>query len=175
MAVVEADDREVLRLFDADGGERVQRSPSPSRLSGCASARSSPTVGVQPICSFGGFVPSAFAIPGVQFVAQAIAQFLDDARFADARLTREQYDLAVAFLCALPSLEQERDFGLTANQRRQVGAVQRLEAAVEGACTDNLPHRHRLAEAFDAHAPESAVFEEVAEEAAGDVGDDHGE
>ena len=66
MAVVEADDREVLRLFDADGGERVQRSPSPvttnTRLSGCASARSSPTVGVQPICSFGGFVPSAFAI-----------------------------------------------------------------------------------------------------------------
>ena len=32
---------------------------------------------------------------------------------------------------------------------------------------------HRLAEAFDAYAPESAVFEEVAEEAAGDVGDDH--
>ena len=29
---------------------------------GCASARPSPTVGVQPICSFGGFVPSAFAI-----------------------------------------------------------------------------------------------------------------
>ena len=45
----------------------------------------------------------------------------------------EQCDLAVAFLCALPSLEQESDLGLAADKRRHVGAVQRLEAANDGA------------------------------------------
>ncbi len=60
---------------------------------------------------------------------KSIAQFLDDARLADARLAREQHYLAFAFLCSLPSLKQESDLGLAADKWRQVGAVQRLEAA----------------------------------------------
>jgi hypothetical protein len=52
--------------------------------------------------------------------------------------------------------------------------VQRLEAAIDGACAGHLPDRHRIAGAFDGYLSEHAVFEEFAEQTASGAGDEHG-
>src|SRR5262245_47641509 len=110
--------------------------------------------------------------PSVQFVAQSIAQFLDDARLADTRLAGEQHHLAIAFLCSLPSLKQESDLGIATNKRGEVSAVQCLEAVINDARANHLPNQHRIAEA-DGHLLENLIFEELAEKATGRVGYDH--
>ena len=65
----------------------------------------------------------------VRLVAEALAQGPDHARLADPRLAREQHHLAVAVLGPGPALEQHAELVLAPDQRREMLAMQRLEAA----------------------------------------------
>src|SRR5246500_783675 len=108
----------------------------------------------------------------VWIIAQPLHRGLGEARFADAGLTRYQHDRAIAAFYLLPAAHQQLDLLIAAKQWRS-GYAQGLEAAIDRARTDNSPSRHRVAEAFDGHAPESEIFEETTDEAAGAAVDDH--
>ena len=88
----------------------------------------------------------------VRLAAQLLAQRPEQARFADARLAREQHHLAVAVLGPGPALQQNRQLVLAPDQRREPLAVQRLEAALGAAFALDPEGRERLGEALEAHA-----------------------
>src|ERR1700741_5182327 len=108
----------------------------------------------------------------VWIIAQPICRGLGEARFADAGLTRYQHDRAIATFCLLPPAHQQLDLLITAEQWCS-GYAQGLEAAIDRARAHDSPSRHWVAEAFDGHAPESEIFEETTDEAAGAAVDDH--
>jgi len=64
---------------------------------------------------------------------EALHQCRSDARLADAGFARDQHDLTVARLGARPAAQQQVDFIIAAHQRRQRGAAQRFEAALDNA------------------------------------------
>src|ERR1700757_4729491 len=102
----------------------------------------------------------------VGIIAQPLQRGLGEARFADAGLTRYQPARAIAAFGLLPAAHQQLDLLITAEQWCS-GHAQGLEAAIDGARTDDSPDRYRRAEAFDGHAAESEIFEESTDEAAG--------
>src|SRR6202030_1459981 len=107
------------------------------------------------------------AQPGVRLAFEALAQRRAQPRFADARLARQQYDLPLTRIGALPAAQQQVQLLLAPDQRRQVAAAQRLEAAFDRAWPQYLPDRNRLGEACKADRPKVAVLEKAAGEAMG--------
>ena len=103
---------------------------------------------------------------------EALLQRRGDARLADAGFAGDQHDLAVAGLGARPAPQQQVDFLVAADQRRQRRSVQRLEPARDGARTQHLPGRHRRGDALDLDGAEIAVLEEIADQPARARGDD---
>src|SRR6516165_3721748 len=81
--------------------------------------------------------------------AQSLHDRSDGARFANTRLAGDQHDLAVSSLRARPSAQQQVDFLIAADQRAHHRFVQRVEPAGDGARTQHLPYRHRLADSLD--------------------------
>src|SRR5918992_556182 len=80
-------------------------------------------------------------------VGEALAQRAHDPRLADARLAREQHHLALALLGPLPAIDEEADLVLAPDQRRELLAVQRLEAAFGATFAFDAPRGQRLGEA----------------------------
>ena len=88
----------------------------------------------------------------LDLVLQALAQRIQDARLADARLSREQHHLAFAFLRESPALGEKSDLLLAPHQGRQPRVGSGLEAAGRGADPDDAPGAGRLGDAFQEHA-----------------------
>src|SRR3954468_4181733 len=65
------------------------------------------------------------------FSADLLFEHLHQARFANARLTTEQYDLAFADLGLLPTSLQESEFFVSAHQRGQTFTNRRFKTAVD--------------------------------------------
>ena len=69
-------------------------------------------------------------------------QLLHQARFANTRLTAEHHHLALTVLSLRPALEQERDFGLPAHQRREPTPHRRVEPALRAALSQDTVQPH---------------------------------
>ena len=99
--------------------------------------------------------------PGVRRVGEPGMKFLDQARFAQARLADDQHQLAVALPRPLPAPHQHRDFLVAADQRREIA----LRRAASAAARAHQPEqRHRLG-----HALERVRAALLGDEQAGDL------
>ena len=96
------------------------------------------------------------------------------ARLADARLARQQHHLPRAALRLAPQIDQPLGLVVSAEQRIDAGLALRLEPAVGGARTQDLPDRHRRLEALERDRPEIAIVEKTAGQLARRRVDDHG-
>src|SRR6516164_5697954 len=104
----------------------------------------------------------------------ALSQGYGNARLTKAGFSRDQYDLAVPRFGALPPAHQQVDLLVTADQRGQSRAAQRLETAGDGARAKHLPGRHRRGKSFDLDGAKIAVLEEIDDQPAGARPDDDG-
>src|SRR5262249_36385832 len=104
---------------------------------------------------------------------ETAAQLAEDAAFADARLTRQQHDLAFAVLHQVPALEQQAELLLAADKTGQPAAAHRFEAALGRRRPLNRPGLDRLGETLDLVPAERLQPEEVADQPARGRGDHH--
>src|SRR6516162_127521 len=105
---------------------------------------------------------------------QAFFKCRSDARLADARLARDQYDLAVARRGARPPSQQQADLFVTANQPGHLRSAQCLEAARHDTLTQHLPTPYWLGVAVRVQCAEFAAIEQVADQTPGGRLDCHG-
>ena len=63
------------------------------------------------------------------FFAHSIPQRVDDAAFADARITAQHHELPVPLFGLLPKLTKEHHLAVTALERSQLGGLRLLETA----------------------------------------------
>jgi hypothetical protein len=110
----------------------------------------------------------------VRLVGDAFQQRHRDPRLADTGLARQQHRLTDAALGAAPLPEDQVDLVLPADERRQRGGMQRLEAAFDRARPQHLPDVHGLGDALEVHHAEVAAIEQVAHQPARAVGDHDG-
>jgi hypothetical protein len=112
----------------------------------------------------------------VRLARDALAQLLQDAGLADARLADELDDLPLARGGQPPALEQERDLVLASGERCQggVAAVPRLEPTLGPALAGHAEGPHRDVEAAHALRRDLHHVERAPEEAIGELGDDDG-
>ncbi len=75
----------------------------------------------------------------VRLVGELLAQRLDEPRLADPGLAGEQHHLALAVRGAPPAREQQMQLFLATDERDEVSAAQRLEAAFGQACAHDPP------------------------------------
>ena len=109
----------------------------------------------------------------VRLTVQLLAQRAQQARLADPRLARDQDHLAVAVPGPGPAFHQYRQLVLTADERRQALAAQRLEAAFGVAFALDPEGRERQGEALEAGGPKIGQLEQAADQASGRLADDH--
>ena len=109
----------------------------------------------------------------MRLVAEALAQRPEHARLADPGLAREQHHLAVAVLGPGPALEQDAELVLAPDQRREMLAVQRLEAALGATLAFDPPGGERLGEALEALRAEVGQLEQPADQPARRLADHH--
>ena len=109
----------------------------------------------------------------VRLAGDSFEQRRAEARLADAGLAREQDDAACAGLRLLPAAQQQLEFFVAAQQRRDARLVQGLEAVFRRAEARDLPRLHGLGEALECCHAEIAVIEQAAGEAARDGLDHH--
>ena len=111
---------------------------------------------------------------GVRLAREPLQERSGDARLANARLARKQYNLTLAALGSLPAPEQQFDLLLAPNQRRLAArGVQRLEAVLDRAFTEDTPGRYWFGKALHLDCTEVLVLEETAGEAVRSLGDHH--
>src|SRR6516165_1749760 len=103
---------------------------------------------------------------------QALFKCLGNARLAEARLARDQDDLAVARLRARPPAQQQIDLFVAADQRGQFRSAQCLKAARDGTPTQHLPTAYWLG--VRVQCPEITAIEQVADQTPGGRLDRHG-
>src|SRR4029079_18025495 len=92
----------------------------------------------------------------VWIAAQALKDGLGDPRLADAWLSREQDDGALATLRLRPAAQEQITI-LSAPEERRRASAQRLERALGSARAQRLPCLDGLGEAFERDRPEIAV------------------
>ena len=85
-----------------------------------------------------------------------------------------QDHLAVAVLGPGPALEQDAELVLAPDQRREMLAVERLEAAFGATLALDPPGGERLGEALEAPRAEIGQLEEATDQPARGLADDHG-
>src|SRR4029453_14881552 len=88
--------------------------------------------------------------------ADVLAKSLDQARFADSRLTSQQYHLSVAAKRLAPTRQQQVELLVAADQRRQAAGGGGLEPAARPACFAHAKHRDRLPPLFFPASPPRA-------------------
>ena len=101
-----------------------------------------------------------------------LPQRLDDARLADPRLARQQHHLTVAILGPGPALEQDAELVLTPDQRREMLAVQRFEAALSATLALDPKGSNGLGEALEMLRTEIGKLEQPTHEPPGTPTDD---
>ena len=106
-------------------------------------------------------------------VGEALAQGPQQPRLADPGLAREQHHLTVALARPEPALHQDRELVGAPDQRRDVAAAKRLEAAFGAALPADLEHRDRFGEPLERLGPEVGQREQAADQAPGARGDHH--
>ena len=109
---------------------------------------------------------------GVALSGKLLAQRLDDPRLADPGLAGKQHHLAFAVGRAPPAREQQMQLFLAPDQRDQVSAAQRLEAAGGLARAHHPPGAHLLAKTLELVDAKIGELEQAADQAAG-AGCDH--
>jgi hypothetical protein len=87
-----------------------------------------------------------------------------DARLAEARFARNQYNLTFPRFGPFPEAYQQVNLLVAANEPSQGRSAQRLEPARDGARMQHLPSWHRGGEPLDLEGTEIAVLEEIADE-----------
>jgi hypothetical protein len=103
---------------------------------------------------------------------EALLQCRRDARLAEAGFAGDHHDLAVTSLSARPAAQQQIDFLVAADQRRQRRSPQCLEPALDGARPQYPPRRHRRGNALHFDGAEIAVLEEITDQPPCAGGDD---
>ena len=92
---------------------------------------------------------------GVRLAGEAFAKGPHKAGFADAGLTEQEHDLALALPGPPPMVEQERKLMLAADQRSEPGRVHGREPVLGCALAQDLVNRDRLGESLEARRPRS--------------------
>src|SRR5690349_9618044 len=100
----------------------------------------------------------------IDLTGELVAKRQQQAGFADARFTREQDYLSLAFSCLLPPIHQKTDLVLTADQRGQTLPVQGLEATFRAAAAEHGPSPYRLGKALQVLHAEIGKVEKTADE-----------
>src|SRR4029453_16949551 len=93
--------------------------------------------------------------------ADVLAKSLDQARFADSRLTSQQHHLSVAAKRLAPTRQQQVELLVAADPRRQAARGGGLEPAARPACLAHAKHRDRLVDSFHAPCPEFLAYEQA--------------
>src|SRR6516165_2662868 len=109
----------------------------------------------------------------VRFTLEPIVKRERNVRLADTRLPHKHYASAFLLRGVSPPPQQQFCFLLTPEQRRQLGLVHRLEAALHAACSQHLPNRYRLRPAFQRERAEIAVIEVPSSESSCARADQH--
>ncbi len=94
----------------------------------------------------------------MSFVANAFAQHRQNARLADAGLSRQQRDLTLAVGGAAPEVGEQRDLLLAANERRHCLRARRLEPADVLDLANDRPGGNRSLEALQIQRPQRLQF-----------------
>src|SRR5215469_10190552 len=102
------------------------------------------------------------AQPEVRLAGQPLQQRAGQSRFADASLTDQQQDPALALLGLPPAAAQQLELLLAPDQRGQRDLVLRLKPAFDGTLGQHLPGADRLVKAFERYAAKLAVVEMAA-------------
>ena len=108
----------------------------------------------------------------VRLIGQLLTEGVQQPRLADARLARNQDDLAVAVLGPAPALHEHGQLVLTSDQRRQALPMEGFEAAIGGAFALNPEGGDRLCEALDQDWSEVGQLEQTADQPLGRLADD---
>ncbi len=95
----------------------------------------------------------------MRFAAEPLAQAVDEAGLADARLTGEQDRLPFALRHPLPPVQQQPKLLVAPNEGGCGRAVPCVEPAFGGAFAKDAPSPYRLSEAFEAHRAKIPVGE----------------
>ena len=106
-------------------------------------------------------------------VLEPRAHFAHQTRLANSGLAGQQDDMPLAVFDLLPSAQQQRDFLVTADQRRQARRLARLEAPFGLTLAFDPPGGKRLGEAFEPPGPELLEIEHAAEQPPRRLADDH--
>src|SRR5215469_17508272 len=84
-----------------------------------------------------------------------------DPGLAEAGFARDQDDLAVPRFSAFPSVHEQVNLVITANQPGQSWPTQGLEPARDGAWAQHLPGRHGPGDALQLDSAKIAIFEKI--------------
>ena len=104
---------------------------------------------------------------------EPLAQRAQDAALADAGFARQQHHLAFAVLRLRPAAQQQIQFLVAADQRRQrASAVMGIEAAFRRQGTLHPPGVNGFGDPFQVVFAKIAQFKGIADQAAGRGGDD---
>lgn len=103
--------------------------------------------------------------PGVAFGRQPLAQHVDQARLAHARLALEQHHLSAPLLDLRPALDQQRELRFAADQRRQPGGGGELQAGLHAARLQHAVRSHGFGDALEGLRAEVLEHEEPLDEA----------
>src|SRR5262245_49022798 len=95
----------------------------------------------------------------VRLILDPLAQRERNVRLADPWLTRQEHHPTFTLRGVSPPAQQQLDLLFTPEQRRQLGLVHRLEAALHAARSQHLPNLYRLRPALQRDRAEIAVIE----------------
>src|SRR6266508_277039 len=95
----------------------------------------------------------------VRFTLEPLVKRERNVRLADTRLPRKHHHPAFLLRGVSPPTQQQLCLLFTPEQRRQLGLVHRLEAALHAARPQHLPNLERLRPAFQRERAEIAVIE----------------
>src|SRR5215469_4760510 len=95
----------------------------------------------------------------VRLTLEPLAKRERNVRLADTWLPRQEHHPTFPLRGVSPPAQQQLDLLFTSEQRRQLGLVHRLEAALHAACPQHLPNLYRLRPSFQRERAEIAIIE----------------
>ena len=102
--------------------------------------------------------------PRMGFGLEPLQQRSREARLADARLAGDEHDAPFAGLGLLPAPRQQIELLVSPEQRRGEIGPTSLKTVLHPACPGDVPHVHRVGEAFERLPAEVAVVEQGADQ-----------
>ena len=112
---------------------------------------------------------SKVAQPELRFVGNVTKTLSRQPRLADARLARENEDLAAAGLGGLPKVDEPAGLAFAPDKGAELRAAQRLEATLDRASRENRPSPGRRLDALEIMDAEIPEIVKLAKKAAGVV------